>query len=57
MVINCNLFSSRFYVEEDTSWLGNINTLSDKYISEALENNRKKLNQYYAWYNTSIFPL
>lgn len=42
MVINCNLFSSRFYVEEDTSWLGNINTLSDKYISEALENNRKK---------------
>jgi len=34
-------FSSNFYVEEDISWLDLLNKFSDKYIEEAIENNKK----------------
>ena len=34
-------FSNSVYVEEDISWLDSLNKFSDKYIKEAIENNKK----------------
>ena len=34
-------FSSNFYIEENISWLDSLNKFSDKYIEEAVENNKK----------------
>jgi uncharacterized protein (TIGR02466 family) len=34
-------FSSGVYIEEDNSWLESLNKLSDPYINEAVENNKK----------------
>lgn len=34
-------FSSNFYIEEDISWLDSLNKFSDKYIEEAIEDNKK----------------
>jgi hypothetical protein len=39
--MNNKLFSSNFYIEEDSSWLYSLNNISDKYINEAIENNKK----------------
>jgi hypothetical protein len=36
-----SFFSSCIYVEEDISWLESLNKLSDPYINEARENNKK----------------
>ena len=36
-----SFFSSCVYVEEDNSWLAYLNKLSDPYINEAIENNKK----------------
>jgi uncharacterized protein (TIGR02466 family) len=35
-----SFFKSNIYVEEDTSWLKNLNFLSDSYIEEAIEKNK-----------------
>jgi uncharacterized protein (TIGR02466 family) len=40
--MNSKFFSSNFYAEEDISWLQPLNILSDKYIKQAIENNKKK---------------
>lgn len=34
-------FSSYIYSEEDVSWLNSLNIISDKYINEAIEDNKK----------------
>jgi uncharacterized protein (TIGR02466 family) len=34
-------FTSPIYVEEDIYWLDSLNNFSDKYINEAIENNKK----------------
>jgi uncharacterized protein (TIGR02466 family) len=36
-----SFFSSRIYIEEDNSWLHSLNTISDNYIQEAIERNKK----------------
>jgi uncharacterized protein (TIGR02466 family) len=36
-----SFFSSNIYVEEDPSWLEYLNKASDKYIEQAIENNKK----------------
>jgi len=40
--MNSKFFSSDLYVEEDNSWLQSLNILSDNYIKQTIENNKKK---------------
>jgi uncharacterized protein (TIGR02466 family) len=39
--MKCEIFFSNFYVEEDISWLDSLNKFSDKYIEQAINNNKK----------------
>lgn len=36
-----SFFTNNIYLEEDNSWLDNLNKISDKYIEQAIDNNKK----------------